>query len=204
MILPPLNEEQLQQIRDERKEQIIDAALKVFAKRGIIGTKMSMIAVEAGISQGLLYRYFKSKDELFTTLVRGASEEAASEMEKAYQSPGAPTEKIRTFTEHVLDEEGQLYWMLMHQARTSDGVPIESKQLIKQYSMETYVDQLEPLFIEGQKEGEIAAGDPRKMISFFLMVLSGLMTVNIPGDANYQEPDVDMLMRIVTAPGKLG
>lgn len=51
--MAPLNEQQLEQIHDERREQIKKAALKVFARHGINGTKMSMIAAEAGISQGL-------------------------------------------------------------------------------------------------------------------------------------------------------
>ncbi|USK35966.1 TetR/AcrR family transcriptional regulator [Bacillus sp. F19] len=198
--MTPLNEEQLQQIRDERKEQIMEAALKVFARRGIIGTKMSMIATEAGISPGLLYRYFKSKDELFTTLVKQAIEESASEMQNVYKLPGSPIDKIRTLTEATLDENGQLYFMLIHQARTSDEVPEEAKRLIEQYSMKTYVDQLEPLFVEGQKANQIASGDPRKLISCYLAVLSGLMTLNIHEDENYQIPEVDLLMRIVTGP----
>ncbi|WP_028401451.1 TetR/AcrR family transcriptional regulator [Ectobacillus panaciterrae] len=196
--MSPLNEEQLQQIRDERKEQIMEAALKVFARRGIIGTKMSMIATEAGISQGLLYRYFKSKDELFTTLVQRAMEESIAGIGSVYKLPGSPIEKIRTLTELILDEDGQLYFMLMHQARTSDEVPEQAKQLIEQYSMQTYVDQLEPLFIEGQKAGEFAAGDPRKLISCYITVLSGLMTLNIHGDEDYQMPEIDILLRIVS------
>lgn len=50
--------------QDERREQIKKAARKVFAIKGIAGTKISMIAAEAGISQGLTYRYFQSKEEL--------------------------------------------------------------------------------------------------------------------------------------------
>ena len=48
--LSPLTEDQLHQIRDDRKEQIMLAGAKVFARKGIIGAKMSMIAKEAGIS----------------------------------------------------------------------------------------------------------------------------------------------------------
>jgi len=62
--LSPLSGEQLHQIRDERRGQIIQAAVNVFSRRGIIGTKMSMIAAEAGVSHGLVYHYFKTKDEL--------------------------------------------------------------------------------------------------------------------------------------------
>lgn len=66
--MSPLNKGQLDQIRDDRRKQIKQAALKVFARRGFTGTKTSLIAAETGISEGLIYRYFKSKDELFTML----------------------------------------------------------------------------------------------------------------------------------------
>ncbi|UVI33060.1 TetR/AcrR family transcriptional regulator [Paenibacillus spongiae] len=195
--MSPMNEEQLQHIRDERKEQIMAAALKIFARRGIIGTKLSMIATEAGISQGLLYHYFKSKDELFIILIQEAIQESIDGMKSVYQLPGSPIEKLRGMTQ--LDQEGQLYFMLIHQARTSDGVPEEAKQLIAQYSMDSYVvDILEPLFIEGQKVGEFAQGDPRKLISAYFTVVSALMTLSIHEDEAYQMPEVDFLLRIVT------
>ncbi|UUZ83887.1 TetR/AcrR family transcriptional regulator [Paenibacillus sp. P26] len=152
--MAPLNDEQLNQIRDERREQIMAAALKVFARRGIIGTKMSMIADAAGISHGLLYHYFKSKEELFTTLVQGAMVESISAMKDIYRLPGSPIEKIRALTADILDEKGAPYFMLIHQARTSDGVPEKVKRLIEEYPMQTFVDHLLPVFEEGQKAGK--------------------------------------------------
>ncbi|MFY0760482.1 TetR/AcrR family transcriptional regulator [Metabacillus dongyingensis] len=198
--MAPLNEEQLQQIRDERKEQIIEAALKVFARRGIIGTKMSMIASEAGISAGLLYRYFKSKDELFTTLVQQAIDESIAGIKSIYQLPGSPLDKIKTLTAEILNEGSQLYFMLMHHARTSDEVPITAKKIIEENTMKTYIDILEPLFIEGQKKGELVEDNPSELISCYLSLLSGLMTLNIQGDENYQMPKVDLLLRFVVRP----
>ncbi|WP_044639944.1 TetR/AcrR family transcriptional regulator [Risungbinella massiliensis] len=196
--MSPLNEEQLQQIRDERKEQIMEAALKIFAKRGIIGTKMSMIATEAGISPGLLYRYFKSKDELFITLVQQATQESVAGIGSVYQIPGSPIEKIRTLTKEILVEENKLYFLLIHQARTSDEVPEEALHIIEKYPMDIYIDLLESLFLEGQKAGEFAAGDPRKLISCYLSIISGLMVLDLYNDQVYQMPDVDLIMRILT------
>ncbi|PGZ96109.1 TetR family transcriptional regulator [Bacillus pseudomycoides] len=196
--MSPLNENQLQQIRNKRKEQIMESALKVFARRGINGTKMSMIATEANISPGLLYRYFKSKDELFTTLVQRAMKESIDGL-CFYHLPGSPMDKIRALTQHILDEENQLGFMLIHQARTSDEVPEEAKVLLKQYSMEVYVDKLEPLFIEGQKLGVFAKGNPRNLISCYFTVLSGLMTLNIHGDKDYPMPEIKLLLRIISS-----
>lgn len=188
----------MNQIRDERKEQIMGAALKVFARRGIIGTKISMIAEEAKISKGLTYHYFVSKDELFTALVQEAVAGSKAGIQQVLELPGSPLEKIRSLTEEILGEDGQLYFMLMHQARTSEEVPEEAKELIKQNAMVQYVNQLEPLFIAGQQAGEVAAGDPRKLISSYMTVLAGLMTLNIHGDDSYEMPDVDTILRMVT------
>jgi len=197
--LAPLNDEQLHQIRDERKEQIIAAALKVFARRGIIGTKMSMIAAEAGISHGLLYHYFKSKEELFNTLVQEAMLASQDAIRSLYGLPGTPLDKIRALTEDILDDNGAPYFMLIHQARTSDGVPDKARQLVEQYSMKTFVDQLLPLFKEGQEAGEIAAGQLEDLISSYLSVLSGLMVLNAQEGSGYKKPEIEVLLRIVRA-----
>lgn len=194
----PSKKEKQHQIHNERREQILGAAVKVFSRRGVIGTKMSMIAEEASISHGLLYHYFKSKDELFITLVEWAMEQSRSTMMYVYQLPGSPIKKIKTLTEIILHEGDSAYFMLIHQARTSDGVPERANELIKQYPIKTYVDQLLPLFEEGQQVGEIVAGDPRKLISCYLSIISGLMLLGAQENEDYYKPDVDILLRIIT------
>ncbi|SDN27852.1 transcriptional regulator, TetR family [Fictibacillus solisalsi] len=196
----PLNEEQLQQKRDERREQILSAALKVFARRGLIGTKMSMISEEAGISQGLMYRYFTSKDELFITLVERAIQGSIEGTRQIHQMPGSPLEKLTRLTEEILDEDGQLYFLLMHQVRTSDEVPEKAKALLEYASMDMYVDMLKPVFEEGQKNGDLAEGDISELISCYFTVISGLMTLNIPKIKGFQLPRVELLMRMFTRP----
>jgi len=194
----PSKKEKQHQIHNERREQILGASVKVFSRRGVIGTKMSMIAEEAGISHGLLYHYFKSKDELFITLVERAMEQSRSTMMYVYQLPGSPIKKLKTLTEVILQEGDSAYFMLIHQARTSDGVPERANELIKQYPIKTYVDQLLPLFEEGQQVGEIVAGDPRKLISCYLSIISGLMLLGAQENGDFYKPDVDILLRIIT------
>jgi len=60
----PRTKEQFKEIRERTKQNIIDAALKLFAQRGYYGTSIADIAKEAGVSKGLAYNYFKSKNEL--------------------------------------------------------------------------------------------------------------------------------------------
>src|SRR5262245_23794888 len=50
---------------DRRPEEILDAALRVFARCGLHKTNLEEVAKEAGISKGTIYLYFKDKEELF-------------------------------------------------------------------------------------------------------------------------------------------
>ncbi len=57
---------------EDRPDEVLDAALRLFASNGFAATKVEDIALEAGISKGAIYRYFSSKDEIFESLVRRA------------------------------------------------------------------------------------------------------------------------------------
>ncbi|MEA3445052.1 MAG: TetR/AcrR family transcriptional regulator, partial [Bacteroidota bacterium] len=61
--MSPRTKEQFETIREERREQILQVALELFANEGL-NTPISKIAKEAGISKGLVYNYFESKEEL--------------------------------------------------------------------------------------------------------------------------------------------
>jgi TetR/AcrR family transcriptional regulator, regulator of autoinduction and epiphytic fitness len=191
------NEQQPGHIHDQRREQIKRAALKVFAERGIAGTKMSMIAAEAGISQGLSYRYFNSKEELFTVLVQEAIEKAGASIQNVPHLPGTPKEQIRTLTASMLDVSHKHFFLLIQQTQTSDEVPAKAKQMIDQYSPNDTIDLLVPIIIKGQQTGEFCEGDPRKMIFLYLSVITGLMLQETQTNEGWQQ-EVDNIMKIIT------
>ena len=56
----------------DRPREILDAALTVFVEKGFAAAKLDDVAVAAGISKGLLYRYFDNKAELFKEVIRQA------------------------------------------------------------------------------------------------------------------------------------
>lgn len=199
--MAPLTEEQLIQRRETRREQIIEAAFKVFALRGLNRAKMSMIAEEAGLSAGQLYRFFESKEELFVTLIHRAMKESVNGMKSIYELPGTPYEKLEIFTQSVFEEESSKYaFMLVQQAHTSDEIPDEVKQIIKQFSMKNYFEILLPLFEEGQKMGVFAEGDLEKLISSYLIVFSALATFNMPVDEYFELPHAEIVLRVVAGP----
>ena len=56
--------------QEEKRKLILDAAVRVFARRGYHGSRVGDIAGEAGIAHGLLYHYFSSKEEVLQTIFR--------------------------------------------------------------------------------------------------------------------------------------
>lgn len=194
--MSPLNRQRLDQIRDERREEIKQAALKVFARRGYTGTKMSLIAKEASISEGLIYRYFNSKKALFITLIQELMEEARRELENVQHLPGTPFEQIKNLTENMLDENSKYAFMLIERARKDDDVPERVTQIFEHLPTNGLTDLLVPVFIKGQKSGEFSPGEPRKLLSWYFTIVISLLTQE-QGDEEYGLPDVEVLMRIL-------
>jgi AcrR family transcriptional regulator len=68
--LAPRTEEQFEVIREARKGEILDAAFHLFAEEGYHGASVSKIAAKAGISKGLMYNYFKIKEDVLRAIMR--------------------------------------------------------------------------------------------------------------------------------------
>ena len=68
---------------EARPDEILDAALAVFAEKGLGGARMADIADRAGISKGTVYLYFETKDDLFRAVVPRVVEDAVVAMREA-------------------------------------------------------------------------------------------------------------------------
>src|SRR3989337_276168 len=70
----PRTKEQFEAIRKGSRQKILDAALEVFARQGYYSASVSAIAKTAGISKGLMYNYFRSKEDVLNELMIGMME----------------------------------------------------------------------------------------------------------------------------------
>ncbi|HEY8512817.1 MAG TPA: TetR/AcrR family transcriptional regulator [Cyclobacteriaceae bacterium] len=78
--MSPRTEAQNREIRQESMQKIMDAASRLIAQKGYEATSIAEIAREAGVSKGLLYNYFSSKQDLLEKMVLGAMSEADNVM----------------------------------------------------------------------------------------------------------------------------
>ena len=68
---PSPGEPRYQRRKEDRPQEIADAAFEVFAEKGYAATRVEEVAKRAGVSKGLTYLYFKTKEDLFKAVIRG-------------------------------------------------------------------------------------------------------------------------------------
>lgn len=98
--------------KPDRERVIIDAALKVFSRKGYADTRMADIAREAGMSYGLIYHYFENKEKLFDAIVEGWWKGFHDALEALGKSPATTEEKLMGIIGYLLgvynDEPNQI------------------------------------------------------------------------------------------------
>ena len=92
----------------DRREQILEAAMICFAKRGFHQTSMHDISAEAGISVGLIYRYFKNKEEVIAALADEHKKDIAELLERAGEAPTLLEAMEILFTSHCCEHSPQI------------------------------------------------------------------------------------------------
>jgi AcrR family transcriptional regulator len=194
----PRSEEANTQIKDDRQKQILTSALRVFIHKGFAAAKMSDIATEAGISYGLMYHYFQSKDEIYAELVRDAVDSSKRTIERVRANDSEPIDKMRALVAEIFKSVGQhqsagYLFVLMMEAMTSGMypmLPIEHPQ-----GPGRPFDMLVQVIEQGQHKGQIAEGNPADLILTFFSAILGLASLKVSGTMTTM-PDPEILMRI--------
>jgi TetR/AcrR family fatty acid metabolism transcriptional regulator len=87
----------------DKRRQILDAAIRVFARQGFHATRVSDIADEAGVAYGLVYHYFRSKDEVLGELFVERWSLLLSAIEETDRTGATPREKLAAVAAFIVD-----------------------------------------------------------------------------------------------------
>jgi AcrR family transcriptional regulator len=87
----------------DRRRQILDAAIRVFARQGFHHCRVSDIADEAGVAYGLVYHYFKSKEQVLNELFTERWSLLLTATEEADRRRSAPREKLAAVAEFIIE-----------------------------------------------------------------------------------------------------
>jgi TetR/AcrR family fatty acid metabolism transcriptional regulator len=147
--------------RSDKRERILTAAERIFAKHGFFAARVSEIAKEAGVADGTIYLYFKSKDDLLISLFESRMSQVNAALEAAIEAEAKATPSrqlhafIRTYLKLVHDEPA-----------AAEVLTIELRQsskFMKEYDNPQFVAFLRMLgaiISAGQDKGEIDPSIP--------------------------------------------
>jgi AcrR family transcriptional regulator len=161
--------------KSKRRDEIMAAAKKVFARNGFHATTISHIAKEAGLAYGSVYWYFDSKDELFHALMSAEGDALRTHIAAALAASGQRPEKnwepLRVTVQAVLEffEADKAVTKLLLRDASALGDQFE-KHLGSIY--ERFIDDIEKRMIVAQQLGTVISAPPR-MLAFSLAALIG-------------------------------
>ena len=136
----------------DKREAILRAAIKVFAGKGYFNSKVSDIAGEAGIADGTVYLYFKSKDEILHSIFDRAMEEFIAEGRSEIAEISDPEAKLRRIALLLLEKLGadrELAIVFQVELRGST----KFMQEFSAAGFAEYLDIIRETIAEGQRSG---------------------------------------------------
>ncbi|SRR5579875_3254320 len=195
----PRTEASNQQIRDERREQILQAAIKVFARQGFSAAKIADIAKAAQTSHGLLYHYFDNKEEIFAALIERTTHDLQQFAEAIRMQSGDAWERLTWALTRILQglrRQPDIYAVML-QELANEAISPELRQLATRPAA-ILQETLKQLIVEGQAEGRVVAGDPDELAGVLTFCIEGL-SVNVlsPYSASVIFPKPETLLRLV-------
>lgn len=172
--------------QEERRRQILEAAVRAFARKGYHACRVGEIAEEAGVAYGLVYHYFGSKEEVLQTIFRDTWTQMLARVREVQEEGGSAREQVRKVTALLLRtwrRDPDLVRVLVHEVTRS---PEQLRQQIDEIG-HAY-EALEGVVAYGQRSGEFRADlDPQLAATIFYGALEEVLTGWVMG----QLPDTD-------------
>jgi TetR/AcrR family fatty acid metabolism transcriptional regulator len=138
--------------RGDKRERILRAAIKVFARKGFYATRVNEIAKAAGVADGTIYLYFKNKDDVLVSIFEDRITKLLVFLKDEIAKAPSFDEKVRIVIELQLG-------LLEGQRDLAEVVTVnlrQSSRLLKQYAaplFTEYLDLIAGVIADGQREG---------------------------------------------------
>jgi TetR/AcrR family fatty acid metabolism transcriptional regulator len=171
--------------QEERRRQILDAAVRAFAKKGYHASRVSDIAEEAGVAYGLVYHYFESKDAVLEAVFREMWGLMVAAINAVEATEGDPREQLRKACAIVLrtwrDYPDVVRVLVREVARSGEQLQREVEEIAHAF------EALERIVTRGQEQGVFRDDLSPRLASWIIYgaleeILTGWVLGRLPGD----------------------
>jgi AcrR family transcriptional regulator len=182
-------------VPEDKRQLILDAAVRVFARKGYHTSRVGDIAEEAGVAHGLLYHYFKSKDELLETIFRntwGLMIETIRGVESLDEPARETLRKVSAIVLRSWRDTPDIVRVLVREVARSPHLQQEIGETEQAFAA------LERVIRKGQEAGEFRDDvEPRFASFIFYGALEEILTGWVMGQLPDSEEDVRLAERTV-------
>jgi len=159
---------------EKRRQEILSASLDIFIRKGYAAAKIQDIAQAAGMSVGLMFNYFESKEKLYEELIKIGKSHPQTVLNSI---EGEPLEFFQTAARDILQSVKTKpftakMFVLMGQAHNNDAAPETVKKLLDDNN--AFVFSVEKIR-KGQKNGTVRKGNPAALAVAFWGALQGIV-----------------------------
>jgi TetR/AcrR family transcriptional regulator, fatty acid metabolism regulator protein len=181
----------------DRRRQIIDAAVRAFARRGYEACRVGDIATEAGVAYGLVYHYFHSKEEILETIFRDTWNlmlEAIAGVEELDEPADVQLRKVIAIVLRTWKIDPDLVRVLVREVTRTPHLQSEVTEIQQAF------DTLERIVARGQEQGVFSEELEAKLVGWSLYgALEELMTGWVMGQLPGTDEDVALAERSLFA-----
>jgi AcrR family transcriptional regulator len=179
----------------EKRRAILEAAVRVFARKGFHTSRVGDIAAEAGVAHGLLYHYFPSKEELLATIFRDtwrALLEALREVEESDKPAREQLRKVAAIVLRTWRREPDLVRVIVREVARGPQLTREINEIGQA------MDAIERIVARGQERGELRSDVDARLAAVILYgALDEILTGWVLGQLSDREEDVARAERAV-------
>lgn len=214
----PRTEEENQRIRELQRKKILKAAKDILLRKGQ-ATTMADIATEAGVSQGLAYRYFENKNAICMEVMREMSSDDIFNLAQLRSLEKSPGEKLELILSNLLkcvekfeitiqatmdmdtpQHSFNFFHTLYHQMKegSEEEQEIAARLDTQFFTLRSYVQEL---IQAGQQTGEFIQVNPDKLMIMVFTSIKGLTALAIrhPEQFATHYPYTDLILRMIKA-----
>lgn len=185
--------------KSEKYEQILEAAIRVFARQGYYNSTISQVAREAGVGDGTIYLYFKNKDDILDNFFSYKTTQIFSQFKDEVDRYDNALDKLeRLVASHLHEFEQNRDLAVVYEVETRMRRHLSDEKIKEMSRM--YFDLVAQIVEQGQNEGTIRQNIPIHLVKQYLIgAVDEVITTWLYSSREYQlasmaEPLVDLFI----------
>jgi AcrR family transcriptional regulator len=183
----------------DKRDLILQAAVRVFAQKGYHACRVSDIAAEAGVAHGLLYHYFRSKEDVLEEIFRGTWSDLLAEIARIEERGEPALEQLRALAAFYLGS-----WL-----RAPDLIRVLVREVARSPEVGRRVDEIGAVFVairriveRGQQRGELRVDADARLATWVFYgaleeILTGWVLGQLPGEEGDVGRAVDTVVEVI-------